>query len=319
MNGGCRYETKTGWEPDNGFMGRPRRLFEMMGGDISEIPQTLLKGPSNRRLDKYDLEDPEQRVDWIDRMQAEWSPEAIAGKLWKTHNLELALDFPAVSLPKDSEILWEATSADAIAVQDYVVRRCPIFRESERINNHNPFLWSPKFKRYVIIPFIEKQKIIGWIARKIDPGKEYAHVKCPSFPSDYMLNQHLRFAYNAVLVMQGSFDALALRGLCTFGSVISKKQINLLNQLKQAGRKIVLVPDFKEKEWINYLNIAKEQGWYLSVPDIWGADGFSPKDYIKDPGDSIQRHGLLYTVETVMKSISNDYGTAEATLLMRSR
>jgi hypothetical protein len=312
MNGGCRFEQRTGWEPDNGFMGRPRRLFELMGGDITDLPKELVN-PDRRK--KFAMDDAEQRSLWIAEMQAEWSSEAASTKLWRpSQEDEVALNFPTIKMPKDSVYLWDANTADALDVQRYAVERCRFFL------NRAPLLWSPRYKRHVIIPFIEKHKFVGWIARKIDPGPEYSHIKCPHFPTDYMLNQGRRFAFRNVLVVQGAFDALALEALCTFGSVISTKQKNLLKQLAYAERRIVLVPDFKGQEWMNYLYTAREHGWYVSVPETWGGSGNeSPEDYIKDPGDAIRRNGLLYTVETVMKSITNDYETAEATLLMRSR
>jgi hypothetical protein len=198
-------------------------------------------------------------------------------------------------------------------VRAYAEERCKYFRSQA------PLLWCPKYKRHAIIPFIDKRRIIGWVARKIDAGKEYAHIKCPNFPSDYMLNQHLRYRYKTVLVVEGAFDALAMRALCTFGNVISRKQINLLNQLKHSGRQIALLPDYKKEEWHSYWRTAKEQGWYLCVPEWPGDDGYSVADYIKDPGDSIKRNGLLYTIEVAMNSITNDYTYAEQILLRRSR
>jgi hypothetical protein len=110
-----------------------------------------------------------------------------------------------------------------------------------------------------------------------------------------------------------------MRALCTFGNVISRKQINLLNQLKHSGRQIALLPDYKKEEWHSYWRTAKEQGWYLCVPEWPGDDGYSVADYIKDPGDSIKRNGLLYTIEVAMNSITNDYTYAEQILLRRSR
>lgn len=318
QNGGCRYEQRTGWEPDNGFYGRPRWLFERMGGDIADLPKEIIDGPSKTIIKKFNLQDEDECLSWVSQMQADWSPEAASTKLWRPPNedLEVVIDFPEMKLPKHFEPLWDAKTVDALAVQHYTYERCKYFLN----RTLTPFLWSPKYKRYVIVPFIEKHKIIGWIARKIDRGPEFAHIKCPHFPTDYMLNQGRRFDFNTVLVVQGTFDALALGALGTFGSVISKKQSNLLRQLSESGRRVVLVPDFKGNEWLNYLYTARDNGWYVAVPEVWGgSDHEAPEDYIKDPGDSIKRHGLLYTVETIMKSITNDYGTAEALLLMRSR
>jgi hypothetical protein len=64
--------------------------------------------------------------------------------------------------------LWDATGKDALDVQRYVVTR------GKFLIDRSPFLWTPKYKRHVIIPFIDNHKLIGWIARKIDPGKDFA-------------------------------------------------------------------------------------------------------------------------------------------------
>lgn len=318
QNGGCQYEQRTGWEPDNGFYGRPRWFFESLGGDINDIPKALIDGPSHRISKKYNLDDHEGCLAWIDHMQAEWSPEAFATKVWKPNreDMEVAVDFPEITFPKNTVWVFDAKTVDALDVQKYTIERSKYFM----FRTQTPFMWCPKYKRHIIVPLYEKTKLIGWVARKIDPGAEYAHIKCHNFPTDYMMNQGRRFDFKTVLVVQGTFDALALGALGTFGSVISKKQVNLLNQLAGSGRRIVVVPDFKGNEWMNYIQRARQHGWHVCVPGRWGgSDIESPEDYIKDPGDSIKRHGLLYTVETIMNNITQDYDTAELTLLSRSR
>src|SRR5678815_2070968 len=96
QNGGCQWEEPTGWEPDNGFIGRPRRLFEIMGGDISDIPDHLLRPRPAARLvlSNHDL------VQW-------WLADATVGPGYKENNYTVVLDFPSVSLPRDAQFLWE--------------------------------------------------------------------------------------------------------------------------------------------------------------------------------------------------------------------
>ncbi len=308
MNGGCWFERSAGWEPDNGFYGSPRRLFEIMGGDITEIPEHLLQPKSAARLvmSNKDL------AQW-------WLSDAMIGPGYKENKNAVTLDFPVLSLPKKSQFLWECNTPDAIDAQNYMLKRGQFFKESVHIKKYSPLLWSPRYKRHVIIPFINNGEIIGWIARKIDPGKDLAHIKCPRFPSDYMLNQNLRFQYPDVFVVEGAFDAIALRALCTFGNVISKRQANLLNQLQNRGKRIVLIPDFEVDEWKSYLLMAERHGWSVSTPEWPGDDNYSPIDHIKDPGDSIKRNGLLYTLEIIMKSITNNYEDAKLILTRRSR
>lgn len=296
FNGGCEFEDTAGWEPTRGFTGRALRLFELLGGSLRDLPlDAFHKKRILRKLDNQEF------VDY-------WMADHTVGKI----EPDIVHNFPHLPLPDGAVLLWEAGNSDARDCQNYVLGRGEFFRE-------HPFLWTPKYPRHVVYPFLHRDKIIGWIARKIDPGKEYAHIKCPNFPQDYMLNQQILYRYPDVLVQEGTFDAIALRSLCTFGNTISQRQVNLLNQAKKHGKRIVLLPDFKTNEWRAYWQTAKDNGWSLSVP-VWpGGEGSSPKDYIKDAGDSIRRNGLLYTMEVVMNSITDDYSHAETILLLHSR
>lgn len=300
FNGGCEFERVTGWEPGTGFFGRPRRLFTMLGGDLNDIPSEIRNSRGREIIitRKFD-----NMADFVQYMMSDTAPK---------REPEIVTDFPEIELPERAQILWDASGHNVEDCQRYVLGRGEFFRE-------HPFLWTPKYPRHVIYPFLHRGKIVGWIARKIDPGKEFAHIKCPNFPQDYMLNQQILYRYPVVLVQEGTFDAIALNSLCTFGNTISRRQVNLLNQAKQNGRRIVLLPDFKLNEWRAYWQVAKDNGWSLSVPEWPGGEGSAPTDYIKDAGDSIKRNGLLYTMEVVMNSITDDYSHAETMLLLHSR
>jgi hypothetical protein len=277
FNGGCEYERGTGWEPGNRFSGRPRNLFELLGGNIAEIPKQFLE--------------------------------------WRTFGAvfhrapEIASDFPKIALPEGSQLLWTASTKDALDCQRYVLDR-------GRFHNQHPFVWSPKYRRHVIYPCEHKGKIVAWIGRKIDPGKESAHVKCQGSPSDYMFNQDQIYRYPTVLVTEGIFDAIAVQGLCTFGSTLTRKQINLLNASLGKSRRIALLPDYQKDEWRPYWQTAKENGWYLSCPK-WVR--YAGEPHIKDASDSVKLNGSLLTMECVMKGITNDYDFAERFLAEQSR
>jgi len=277
FNGGCEFERGTGWEPGNRFSGRPRRLFELLGGDIAEIPQQFLE----RRTFRGVVHRPP----------------------------EIANDFPEIALPQGSTLLWRATCPDALDCQRYVLDRGWFHRE-------HPFVWCSKHPRHVIYPCQHRGKIVAWIARKIDPGKEFAHIKCQEFPPDYMLNQDQICRYRTVLVTEGVFDAIAVLGLCTFGNALTQRQINLLNAACRKGRRVALLPDYQKDEWKAYWETAKENGWYLSCPNWVRYEGEPP---IKDASDSVKLNGRLLTIECVMKGITNDYEYALQFLVERSR
>lgn len=277
-NGGCDYQKTTGWEPANGFFGKPRRLFYQMGGDLSDIPKEFLERQGLQR-------DP-------------------------TLDMEIATDFPQIRPPEGSALIWKLDNKDAVDCQRYVLNRGNLFVE-------HPFLWSPKYPRYVIYPFEYHDRVIGWIARNIDPEKNYAHLKCTNFPTDYMLNQEHAWHQPNCLVQEGTFDAVALRSLCTFGNVVSRKQVNFLNRVKLAGKRIILLPDYQKDEWVPYWQTAKEHGFSLCVPQ-WPNSG-TGEDHIKDAGESIQRNGLIRTVEAILEGITDNYHLAKITLSARSR
>src|ERR1044071_3894892 len=228
QNGGCEYERRTGWEPTNGFFGRAKRLFVMLGGDVMDIPREM-------------------------RQSRHFERDATA-------DLEVITSFPEKSMPEGSTILWLITNnQDMRDAQRYVLKRGVFFI-------HHPFFWSPVYPRHVIQPCGHHNKVIGWIARKIDPGKDMRHVKCSGFPSDFMMNQEHAYERSLCIVQEGAFDAAALKSLCTFGNQVRPKQENFLNQVKASGRKVVLVPDAQKQEWIPYVDCAEKNGWYLSTP-----------------------------------------------------
>lgn len=296
QNGGCEYERTTGWQPGSGFgfVGRARKIFHMLGGDISDIPEHYLDYHQKITL---------STDEWIAWMMSDPKP------LSAQRDEEFIRDFPEVALPSKTELLWDAKSSNALEAQQYVLDRGIFYQEY-------PFCWSPKYPKHVIIPFLHHNKVVGWIGRKFDGTKEFAHIKSPDWPTDYMLNQHQLFKYPIVLVQEGTFDAIALKSLCTFGNTLSKRQINLL---KSAHRTICLLPDYHKEEWRNYWQVAKENHWCLAAPEWPGDDGYSSVDHIKDAGDSIRRNGLLYTLETVMESMTTDYDFAESVYMRRSR
>lgn len=281
FNGGCEFERPTGWEPDTGLVGRPLRLFKELGGNFFDIPEEYRE---------YEIKS-NTNIDWN-----EWANGAYD----KESKPEIATSFPEIDLPNYCQLLWESKNPDAKKAQKYLIDRSPIFTK------YQSFLWSPQYKKYVIIPFIYKKKLIGWIARRIDKTEGLVHIKCGGFPTDYMFNQELIYHKNhkVVLVQEGTFDAIAFDSLCTFGSKLSKKQINLL---KSVDKKIVLLPDYKSNEWRSYWEIAKENNWYLACPVYPGTNLINETDHIKDAGESLTKNGLLLTMRTIIESITKDY------------
>lgn len=277
FNGGCEFEEPTGWSPDSPLGKRSRRLFELLGGDASSLPYNNSRSPATK------------------------SKAYSNGNNGGRQAVRLHTDFPQVPLPRDSITLWDATGPDAENCREYLERRTPWLEEF-------PFVWSPEQPRRVIMPLKNNEKNIGWISRAIDADDPVRYLKCPEFPTGFMLNQD-RFirgdTYRTVMVMQNPFDAMVIKRLATFGSRLSIAQAGLLCKFR-GNRNIVLLPDFKGDEWKSYFQAAETYNFLMCCPE-WATE-------YKDAGEALTNHGLLLTSETIMESITDDYELASTFL-----
>lgn len=278
FNGGCEYHDQpTGWEPGNGLVGRVRHLFELLGGNIHNIPMRELLIQNRNLYDKN------------------------GNVIGQAEHLEVTRKFPDCDLPRDTDLLvtWAEQEEEARDVLDYLDQRGEFYKDAY------PFLWSPARPKYLIIPYMHyNDQIVGYLGRHIEKTSG-ADRFIQRAPEDYLFNQHelTYMNHSHVFVMEAPLDAIALRGLATRGSKFTQKQINLL---KISGKTPVLIPDRQGKEWKNYLDVAEEQEWPIAIPD-WGDD-------IKDPGEAVQQNGLLYTVEQLMDERTQNYASARIRL-----
>jgi hypothetical protein len=138
FNGGCEYQ-KTGWEPDfGGFFGRPRRLFELLGGSVSDIPLPLLLGHPKPRVDSVPMFNSGSGQRYIDYLMSDETAVRLRPLI------PLATDFPEIALPRDWTLLFgegrPAANKSRRACQSYVLNRGAFFVD-------HPFLWSPAIRR----------------------------------------------------------------------------------------------------------------------------------------------------------------------------
>ena len=280
FNGGCEYDTRpTGWEPGNGFGGRPRRLFELFGGDVKRIPlKELMKWNATKYSTSGDAENEEEELDVV----------------WQ---------FPEVSLPPGSEPLMDVykQSLSANKVMQYAVSRV-----GEFVKNL-PFYWSPEHPYHLLIPYLHyKNKIVGYLGRHIyrDYGKRFIQ----HAPNDYLFNQHLISSYNAryLFVVESPLDALLLGCVASRGDRLTDRQANLL---RTSGKEIVLIPDRKQGEWEGYLELAEKQNWFVSIPR-WTGETNPESEKLSDISHSFRQNGLLFTIETVMQHTTRNFTRA---------
>jgi len=282
FNGGCEFNLKpTGWEPDMGFGGRPRKLFEMLGGDIRNIPANeMLKWNRTRFNARGDI-------------------------IGEDADLEVVNSFPEVDLPDDSMLLAEAAKKNkyALAVFDYILGRDP-----SRVREFT-FMWSPKHRNYLIIPFFHYEKVVGFVGRNIY-AKEGGERFIGYAPKDFMFNQDLLSRQSAkyVFVVESPIDAITLECLATRGDRLTTKQINLL---KVSGKEPVLIPDLKKNEGDYFLELANENKWHMSCPDF-GRPG------VTDLGAIVKYLGLLRTIEIIVENITTNYESAKVKFRTRA-
>lgn len=261
FNGGCEYETQpTGWEPDKGLGGRPRRLLHLLGGSAKDLPVSLLMRASDAYTQSGDKSD-----------------EAKEHPVW---------NFPEMDLPEDCKDLTDLSDDDNQAdVLEFVLNRLGT-AVSDQL-----FLWTPKYKRSVIVPYVNFGKIVGWMSRTIDDKGFFQ--KCGSeyiFNQDTLINDGRK-----VIVHEGIFDAISTMGVSIRQGTPNSKQELLLNQ---CGRDIVVLPDF-DRSGIGLIDVAERNGWYVSTPD-WDKD-------VKDASEACARYGRLYTVHSIIENCHKNY------------
>jgi len=290
FNGGCDFNmSPTGWEPGNGFGGRPRKLFEMIGGDIRRIPlKEIMK----------------------------WNATTFTaeGKMVaRDTTLEVVHQFPEVELPVGSVLLYDIylKNNSANKVMTYAVDRF-----GRNFAKQFPFYWSEEHAYYLIMPYLHyKDKVVGYLGRHIyiESGSKRFIQRAPG---DYMYNQHLLASYSAryLFVVESPMDAAHLGCLAVRNDRLTEKQINLL---KVSGKDVVLVPDYKKTEWEGFLETAEKNKWWVCTPKWPGKDNPDPLK-TTDIGQSIKKNGLLYTIDLMMKATTRQYSAAKNLLTQRS-
>ena len=288
-NGGCEFNLRpTGWEPGNGFGGRPRRIFEMLGGDIKSIPLTEIMRWSTQRYNSSGQE------------------------IEPGNKLDVAWQFPSMRLPKDTQLLMDVNQREPAAnkVMEYLVKE----RRLGPLVKDLPIMWSPDEAYYFLIPFIHyNEKVVGYLGRHIFRKKGPKRF-IGKAPADYMFNQHLISTYKAryLFVVESPLEAMLLGCVASRGDRLTERQVNLL---KVSGKDIVLVPDRKKGEWVGYLDIAKKEDWFVSVPRGTGTETWERED---DISDMVARNGLLFTIEELMASATRNYKKVEVTMKQRN-
>lgn len=278
FNSGCTLsDSPTGWEPGSGFGGRPRKLYEALGGDVRDLPIDAIL----RKADTFDLRG--------GRVSAE-APR---------------LRFDRMDLPVGCAPLWEAEpTTDG---EERGLMSCVSYLEerlgAEMAEAISP-MWSPRHPFHVITAFRHHGEVVGWQGRKSTPGKDRF---IGQSPADYVYRQDTleRTDARAAIVVEGVTDADAILGVGIRNSTPTKKQVALL---EGCGQRIIVLPDW-QADATRLIDEAERRGWDVSVPE-WDPG-------IKDATEAARRYGRLYAVASVVSGAGRNYLKARAAARLR--
>lgn len=283
FNAGCEFnDSPTGWEPGGGLGGKPRRMFQALGGDLRDLPIDAVM----RAADKFDgrgklearatdADSPTLRFDPMELPAGSVPLREAAGGLWS-----------------DAEIAGlEACCAYLATLGD------------EMDPGH--FAWSPRTPHWLTVPFAHWGKTVGWQARDCSPkpSKRF-YSKCPP---DFVFRQDTveHKSGRAVIAAEGVVTALSLDCLAVRNASLTRKQESFLRNL---GRRVILLPD-QEESGLSFVDAAERNGWEVSVPD-WDRG-------VKNGSDAAARYGTLYAVASVVAGASKNYVRARIALKVR--
>lgn len=271
-------DAATGWEPGSGLGGKPKLFFTSLGGNLKDLPLIELTKQSTR-FDK--------------------NGKAIASEVVNTK-------FETCNLPEGSVLLDDALNYAETEIQiagltkviDYLVEL------GQEIIVAHKYFWTPKQPFLLIIPFFHYGKIVGW------QGKNFANTSrfYGQVPSNYIFRQDTieRGTNRSAIVMEGVMNSIAVRGLATRNSSITKKQEQFLNS---CGQQIIVLPDMN-KTGLSFVQTAQKNNWLVAIPD-WDHG-------IKDTCDAVKKYGVLYTIESIVAYANTNYIKAKAILNMRN-
>ncbi len=151
------------------------------------------------------------------------------------------------------------------------------------------FYWTPlDIKDRVIVPFTYGGRVVGWTARKIRDGK-------PKYLSD----QHPNFVFNLdaitqdqryLFVVEGPFDAMAVKGVALLHNEISENQARLINKM---GKEVIVIPD-QDRAGSKLIEHALKWDWSVAFPN-WSDD-------VKDCSDAVKKYGSLFVAVDAIKT-----------------
>lgn len=164
--------------------------------------------------------------------------------------------------------------------------------------NSYPFLVSSDilYKSRIFIPFILDNILVGYSARSINSFEKKRYLM--RLTTDFVFGLEFdKPEYNWMIVTEGIFDALSVKGLAVLHNEISDIQTEMICDLH---KRIIVVPDLDKSGLSNsynsLVNTAIDCNWDVSFPD-WN---------VKDINAAYVKYGPLLVIEEILSKATNN-------------
>jgi len=185
--------------------------------------------------------------------------------------------------------------------QDKYPKHVEFLKKRGFIPDDFPFLISNSvvYRNRVIIPFISQDTIIGYSARSIIDNEPMRYIMKMTVPFVFGLD-FVKPEYEWVILTEGLFDALSVKGLAVMHNEINEEQVNLINDLR---KRIIVVPHLDKAGLVNsdnsLINVALDNDWDVSYPE-WNC---------KDINEAYIKYGPLFVVKHILNMATTNYTT----------
>lgn len=160
-----------------------------------------------------------------------------------------------------------------------------------------PFYISPgdrgRNKNRIIIPYYYNGNTVGWTSRYLD--SRYPKYINEHQQEGFLFGTEMQDPdWQNVVVTEGTFDAIAIRGVAVLHNELNDKQIA---QLRRMGKDVIIVPD-QDKAGLQIIQPALDAGFYVSLPE-WPAE-------IKDINQAVAYYGRAGCLLSILQAKQNN-------------
>jgi len=139
-------------------------------------------------------------------------------QLQRSLNIVVTTEFPSVALPSGARAL-EEWCKDSCDDTDFLATVAYLLSRGDGAVHATTYYWTPRraLRRRLIIPCYQDARLVGWVARAVDPEVTQRYHK--ELPGNYLFNtQFLTGKRRFVPIVEGAFDALLIDGVAALGA-----------------------------------------------------------------------------------------------------